>query len=210
MQALPRREEEAAAGGGVSRNCSAPSAHRTHPFPPWPPLPAPACLPCSPGPFPFSPSPRIPPIFSSFTLSLFLPPSTPHPAPCPPSCLCAFIPHLFASHPDSCPLHTFPHGASAPSVPLIPCLRGAHPTLASLLLSPTPTSASSSSLTPLTPSSNSFAAAAAAPTPCLSLSPAPLCPHPAPQEYIRHRLEEGGDSLEIFSNSCSRNRPCCW
>lgn len=159
---------------------SAPSAHRTHPFPPWPPLLLllPAC------PAPQAPSPSLPPpefllsFPASLSLSVFSHPSTPYPGSLPSSCLCAFIPHLFAPRPDSCLLHR-PSWGLCPGVPLIPCLCGAHPTPDSLLLSPTPHPGLLLILTPLTPSSNSFAAAAA-PHPPASPSLPALCPPPRP------------------------------
>lgn len=177
---------------------SAPSAHRHTPLASLasPPAPA-ACLPCSPIPFPLSfPTPRFLLSFpASLFLSVFSYPSTPNPGSLPSSCLCAFIPHLFA-HPllFSPPLSLMgpppwlpPH--SLPSAGLIPS-----PT--SLLLFP----ALLLILTPLIPSSssNSFAAACC-PFSASSSFPA-LCPPstPTPQEYIRHRLEEEQRQLEIL------------
>lgn len=153
-----------AAGGGEAASRAGAGTgpqHTLHTPLPSPGLPAHSCClhPCSPKPFPPSfPTPRFLLSFlASLFLSVFSHPSTPNPGSLPSSCLCAFIPHLFA-HLIPLPC-TFPHGSSALTSSSFPAPSGLIPSPSSLLLFP--------ALLILTP-------------PILPLSPTPPPPPPFP------------------------------
>lgn len=166
----------------------------THRHPP-PHLPCPCPCPCSCclpslllGALSLSlPYPQIPPIFSSFTLSLcFLLPFNPTLLPALLS-LCLHSPSLCPSLTFSlghCPSWYSPDSSSSP-VSSYSHLCHIAPWGSSTLVPPHPHPADSLPSPLLPPSS------------AASLSPCPL-PHPTPQEYIRHRLEEEQRQLEIL------------